>query len=192
MESEVSDHNSFGVYARSCFLLSDSTYLGILRISRQNRIGGGNLIAVIQMGVNIGGGSNITVSEPFLNILQRNTVGIQQAGAAVAKIVKTNLFQIVLSEHLGEVLGDEIGFDQAAHGIHIDVIQVVFAVAVTAELLIDTLLFFKMPQQSFKGLHQRQGSAAGFCFGGILLNRLGFAVHSKLKHCVHAVKGGQI
>lgn len=97
------------------------------------------------------------MSEPFLNILQRNTVGIQQAGAAVAKIVKTNLFQIVLSENLRKVLGDEIGLDQAAHGIHIDVIQVVFAVAVSAELLIDTLLFFEMPQQNCKGLYQRQG-----------------------------------
>ena len=64
-------------------LLPNDTNLSTFRISRQNRIGGGNLIAVIQMGVNIGGGSNITVSEPFLNILQRNTVGIQQAGAAM-------------------------------------------------------------------------------------------------------------
>ena len=77
------------------------THTNVIGISRQNRIGVGNLIAVIQMGVNIGGSSNITVSEPFLNILQRNTVGIQQAGAAVPKIVKTNLFQIVLSENLG-------------------------------------------------------------------------------------------
>ena len=91
--------------------MSDRTDFGILRISRQNRIGGGNLIAVTQMGVDIGGCSNITMTKPFLNVLQCNTVGIQQTGAAVPKIVKTNLFQIVLSEHLREVLGDENGFD---------------------------------------------------------------------------------
>lgn len=165
-------------------LLSDCTDLGILRISRQNRIGGGNLIAVIQMGVDIGGGSNITVTKPFLNVLQCNTIGIQQAGAAVAQIVKTNLFQIVLSENLGEVLGDEIGLDQASHGIHIDVIKVVFAVAVSAELLINTLLFSEMPQQNLKGFHQRQGPAAGFGFGCVLLYYQGFAFNGKLDNCM--------
>ena len=62
-------------------LQPNGTILSIFRISRQNRIGRGNLVAVIQMCVDIGGCSNISVSKTFLNLFQRNTVGIQQAGA---------------------------------------------------------------------------------------------------------------
>ena len=75
--------------------MSDYTHADRIGISRHDRICGRNLIAVIQMGVDVRGRSDIAVSEPFLDILQSHTVCVEQAGAAMAEIVKTNLFHTV-------------------------------------------------------------------------------------------------
>ena len=64
------------VMLRSNFLLSDRLCPESLRVARQNGICRRNLVAVIQMCVNIGGCPNIAVSQPFLNVLQGNSVGI--------------------------------------------------------------------------------------------------------------------
>ena len=40
------------------------------------------------MGIDIGGRAEIRVAEPFLDLLQRHAVGQQQAGTAMAKIMK--------------------------------------------------------------------------------------------------------
>ena len=96
------------------------------------------------MGVDIGGRSNITVSKPFLDVLQRNAVCIKQAGAAVTKIVKTNLFQSLLFEKQVKMLCDKIGFDKSAHRIYIDVVQIIRAVAITTDLLIECLFCFEI------------------------------------------------
>ena len=63
--------------------MSNRTHTEGVGINTQDRIGRRYLVAVIQMGVDIGGRSNITVSKPFLDVLQRNAVCIKQAGAAV-------------------------------------------------------------------------------------------------------------
>lgn len=43
------------------------------------------------MGINIGSRAEIRVAEPFLDLLQRHAVSQQQAGAAMAKIMKPHL-----------------------------------------------------------------------------------------------------
>ena len=45
----------------------------------------------MDVGINIGGRAEIRVAEPLLNVLEGNTVGQQQAGAAMAKIMKPYL-----------------------------------------------------------------------------------------------------
>ena len=134
------------------------------------------------MGVDIGGRSNITVSKPFLDVLQRNAVCIKQAGAAMTKIVKTNLFQSLLLEKQVKMLCDKIGFDKSAHRIYIDVVQIIRAVAITTDLLIECLFCFEIAKQNFKRCNKRKCTATGFGLGGILLYHLCFSIHSELNH----------
>ena len=63
--------------------MPDCTHTDGVRIRRHDRICRRNLVAVIQMGVDVGGRSNIAVSEPFLDVLQRNAICVEQAGAAM-------------------------------------------------------------------------------------------------------------
>ena len=63
--------------------MPDCTHTDGVRIRRDDRICRRNLVAVIQMGVDVGGRSNIAVSEPFLDVLQRNAICVEQAGAAM-------------------------------------------------------------------------------------------------------------
>ena len=48
------------------------------------------------MGVNVGGGGEIAVTQPFLNLLHGNAVCQKKAGAAVSKLVEaTNGYSLV-------------------------------------------------------------------------------------------------
>ena len=40
-------------------------------------VGRGHFGVVVQMGVNIAGGSDVTVTQPLLNVLERHTVGVE-------------------------------------------------------------------------------------------------------------------
>ena len=77
------------------FLLPDCTHTDGVWIRRHDRICRRNLVAVIQTGVDVGGRSNIAVSEPFLDVLQRNAICVEQAGAAMPKIMEANLFKSI-------------------------------------------------------------------------------------------------
>ena len=98
------------------------------------------------MRVDIGCGADVTMPQPFLNFFQAHTIGVQQAGTAVSKIMKTYLFQLVLCQENLEMLGDEIWLHQFSNGIHIHVFEVVVAIATTANLTVDFLLLFYFPQ----------------------------------------------
>ena len=77
------------------------------------------------MCVDIGCGADIAVSQPFLNLLQAHTIGIEQTGTAMSQIMKTYLFQLVLCQQNLKMLGNEIRLHQFSNGVHIDVIQIV-------------------------------------------------------------------
>ena len=79
----------------------------------------------------------------------------------LVSISRTNIIKYAASKALNRILRNIRIVNQLLLSTHSTLIQVVFAVAVSAELLIDTLLFFEMPQQNFKGLHQRQGCKHG-------------------------------
>ena len=98
------------------------------------------------MRVDIGCGADVTMPQPFLNFFQAHTIGVQLAGTTVSKIMKTYLFQLVLCQENLEMLGDEIGLHQFSNGVHIDVIQVVTTVTCSANLAVDFLLLFHLPQ----------------------------------------------
>lgn len=48
-----------------------------------HRLRGGELGTVIQMRIDVGGGGEIAVTQPFLNLLHGNAIGQEQAGAGV-------------------------------------------------------------------------------------------------------------
>ena len=60
----------------------------LLRKDSFNGLGGSHLGAVIQVGVDVAGGADVTVAQPLLNVLQGHAVGVEQAGAGVAEIVE--------------------------------------------------------------------------------------------------------
>ena len=47
-------------------------------------VGRSDLGAEIQVGVDVRGGGNITVPQPLLDLLQADSVGVQQTGAAMS------------------------------------------------------------------------------------------------------------
>ena len=63
--------------------MPNDLYSGVLRVKRKDRICRRDLAAVIQVGVDVGSRSNITVSQPFLDFLQTDAVCVKQAGTAV-------------------------------------------------------------------------------------------------------------
>lgn len=63
--------------------MPNGLYSSVLRVERQDRIRRRNLAAVIQMGVDVGSRSNITVPQPFLDFLQADAICVKQAGTAV-------------------------------------------------------------------------------------------------------------
>jgi len=86
----------------------------------------------------------------------------------VPQIVEANLFQVVFLQQYPKMLGYEVGPNQVAHGIHIDVFQIIPTVAIAAYLLVNALFFLQMAKQQFKGRNQRQRSTTGFCLCRIL------------------------
>ena len=166
------------------FLLRRGQIMLSVRKAGKNCVGRRNLAGEIQVRVNIGCSGNIAVSQPLLNFFQANSVGIQKTCAAVSKIVETDLFQIVLGKQDIKMLGDEIGLHQFSQGIHIDIFQVIIAVAISAYLAVDLLLGFNLPQQSLEWWNQRKCPAAGFCFRRILLDNRVLPVHLDFHHCV--------
>ena len=98
------------------------------------------------MCVDIGCCADIAVSQPFLNLLQAHTIGIEETGTAMSQIMKTYLFQFVLCQQNLKMLGNEIRLHQFANGIHIHVFEVVVAIVTTANQAVDFLLLFYFPQ----------------------------------------------
>ena len=53
-------------------------------------IGGGHLGVVVQVGVDVAGGADVAVAEPFLNVLEGYAVGVEQGRTGVPEVVKTD------------------------------------------------------------------------------------------------------
>ena len=107
----------------------------------------------------------------------------------MSQIMKTYLFQLVLCQQNIKMLGDEIGLHQFSQSIHIDVLQVIITVAISAYLAVDLLLGLNLQQQSLEWWNQWKCPAAGFCFRGILQNHCTLSVHFDLHHRVLESEG---
>ncbi len=68
--------------------------------------------------------------QPFLDLFQAYSVGIQQAGAAMAKVVETDFFEAVVLHHQRKMLGDIARLNPFAHLVHIDVLQIVVTLTI--------------------------------------------------------------
>lgn len=77
------------------FLLS-FLYFGVFWEDIDDCICRGHLTREIQMGINIAGGADITVPQPFLNFFQAHAIGIEQTGTTMSKLVEaTNGYSLV-------------------------------------------------------------------------------------------------
>lgn len=61
----------------------------------EDRICRRNLGAVIQVGVDVAGGADVTVTRPLQNVLQGNAVGIEQAGTGMPQVMEADFLHPV-------------------------------------------------------------------------------------------------
>ena len=94
------------------------------------------------MGIYIGCGRKVAVTEPILNLLHRDTVGEQQRRAAMPEIVETNMPQAVFIKQLRKCGGEIVRRNQRPHLIHADVVQIPFVITLAAYTPVFALLLF--------------------------------------------------
>ena len=96
----------------------------------QDCVSGGHLRIETQVRINIAGCTDVTVSQPLLNLFEAHSVSIQQACATVPKIVKTNLTQEIVFQNEREMWWNIIWLDPFSYLIHINVVEIFFAIRV--------------------------------------------------------------
>ena len=74
----------------------------------------------IEVAVDIGSGTHIAMSEPFLDLLHWHALCKKHRGAGVAKIVEADLLQVMLFQQLSEVSGDEVGIIHPRERVRIE------------------------------------------------------------------------
>lgn len=174
-EVEGSDLSVLGAPSKQSGLFSGSgllyfcckSYLCVLRENADDGIGRGYLAGKIQMGINIAGGADIAVPQPLLNFFQAHAVGVKQAGAAMAQVVEADALHVVRREELREMLAQKVGADAPAHRVDIDIVEIIRAVILAADLPVQRLLFLHLFEHLLTGRDQRKGAAAGFRLGSI-------------------------
>lgn len=72
------------------------------------------------------------MTQPHLNFFHADTISVEQAGTAMAKIVETNPTQTVFFEHLRKMLRNVSRLYQLSQLIHIDILGILFTVASSA------------------------------------------------------------
>ena len=81
------------------------------------------------MGVYIGRGGNIAVSQPFLDILQRHAVGVQHAGTGVPQVVEADMPEALAIQKRLKLSRQRIGRDQFSELIDVDIRLIFLVVA---------------------------------------------------------------
>ena len=88
----------------------------------------------------------------------------------VPKIVKSDLFQLIICKDNSEVLCNEVWSYKLAQLIHINVVQILPAIRAATYPPIGFLLRFHTKQQLLKRFYQRQRAMTGLCFRSLLVN----------------------
>ena len=121
------------------------------------------------MCINVACCADVTVTKPLLDLLQAHAVGVKQACAAVAQVVEADALHIVRREELREMLAQKVGADAPAHRVDVDIVEIIRAVILAADLPVQRLLFLHLFEHLLTGRDQRKGAAAGFRLGSMLL-----------------------
>ena len=100
----------------------------LLRKITEDLVGGGYLGAVIEVGVDVAGRSDVAVAQPFLDVLESYAVGVEESRAGVPEIVESDATHPVLFQKLRECLCEIPRLDPIAHRVHIDVIPIILTV----------------------------------------------------------------
>ena len=93
-----------------------------------------------------------------------------RTGAAMPKIVKSDLFQLIICKDNSEVLCNEVWSYKLAQLIHINVVQILPAIRAATYPPIGFLLRSHTKQQLLKRFYQRQRAITGLCFRPFLVN----------------------
>ena len=132
------------------------------------------------MRVDVGGGADVAMSQPLLDLLHGDAVFEQQGRTAVAQIVQADVPQPLFPQQLTEAVGDIAGFEDVAHLVNEDIAQVFLVVAVAADLPVSLLLIPEGEKLCLELPHQRQRAEAGFGLGAVGLIELQLSVHQYL------------
>ena len=106
----------------------------------EDRVRGIDLCGVIQVRIDVRRGRNIAVTEPFLYILQRYTVGVEQACAGMPQIVEAHMPEAVLLQKGLKLSGERVRRHQISKLVDIDILQIILAIAPAAEVAVGGLL----------------------------------------------------
>ena len=67
------------------------------------------------MCINVACRADVAVPQPLLNLLQAHAIGIEQAGAAMAQIVKADTLHLVCYQKIWEILAQKVGPNPLSH-----------------------------------------------------------------------------
>ena len=133
------------------FLTHFFSYFCVLGENADDGIGRGHFAGEIQMSINVACCADVAVTEPLLNLFQAHTIGVEQAGAAMAKVMETDAFHVVRNKEIGKMLGKIIRMKAHSHRVHIDVVEIIRAVIFAADLPIQLLLLFHFIEHLLTG-----------------------------------------
>lgn len=103
------------------------------------------------MCINVACRADVAVTEPLLNLFQAHTIGVEQAGAAMAKVMETDTLHLVCYQKIREMLAQEIGPNPLSHRVYINIVKIIVAIAFAADLPILLLLLFHFIEHLLTG-----------------------------------------
>lgn len=159
-------------------------------VNAKDGIGGGYFGGEIQMGINVGCGGNIAVTQPLLNLLLAHPVGIQKAGAAVPEVVKPYPPHPMFFQKQGEMLGKIVRLYQFTHRIHIEILVVFVTVHLAAKFAVLLLLCLQPEKKFLERRDKGKGPAAGLRFGSVFFYKSCFSVDPQL--CYRMIDGDSL
>ena len=126
-------------------------YFCVFGENADDGIGRGHFAGEIQMCINVACCADVAVTEPLLNLFQAHTIGVEQAGAAMAKVMETDTLHLVCYQKIWEMLAQEIGPNPLSHRVYIDIVKIIGAIAFAADLPILLLLLFHFIEHLLTG-----------------------------------------
>ena len=103
------------------------------------------------MCINVACCAEVTVTKPLLDLLQAHAIGIEQTGAAMAKVMETDALHLVCDQKIREMLAQKVGPNPLSHRVYIDIVKIIGAIAFAADLPILLLLLFHFIEHLLTG-----------------------------------------